>query len=130
MAKIEIEIPDPEKAHKEVYIALDFDGVIAHYDSWEAQGNKVGKPVKYMVSKVKEWLKKGYKVSIFTARLSHSQTTSEVEIQKIQNFLKENGLPETLQITCLKMYYFTHFVDDRAYHVIPNTGVIEGNPEL
>jgi hydroxymethylpyrimidine pyrophosphatase-like HAD family hydrolase len=129
MAKTEIDIPDPSKVHKEIHIALDFDGTIAEYESWEKQGHKVGKPIKPMVDNVKRWLKKGYKVSIFTARLSHSRVESEQAIRLIEQFLEENGLP-ILQITCMKMYYFTHFIDDKAYHAELNQGWIEGKTGL
>lgn len=129
MAKTEIDIPDPSKTHKEVHIALDFDGTIAEYESWEKQGHKVGKPIKLMVEAVKRWLKKGHKVSIFTARLSHSRLESEQAIQLIEQFLKENDLP-VLQVTCMKMWYFTHFIDDKAYHAELNKGWIDGNHGL
>jgi len=125
--KFELEIPDPKKAHKEIHIAVDFDGTLAEYDTWEFQGNEFGKPIKPMIDNVKRWLKKGYKVSIFTARLSHSRVESEQQIILIQEFLKENGLPESLPITCIKSYWFTHFVDDKAYHAELNKGWIEPN---
>ena len=126
MAKTELEIPvpDPNKNHKEVHIALDFDGTLAEYESWDFQGHKIGPPIKPMVDNVKRWLKKGYKVSIFTARLSHSRSESEQQIALIERFLEENDLP-ILQITCIKMWYFTHFVDDKAYHAELNKGWIE-----
>lgn len=124
MAKTEISVPDPSKKHKEVHIALDFDGTLAQYESWDFQGHKIGEPIKPMVDNVKRWLKKGYKVSIFTARLSHSRPESEQQIALIEQFLRENDLP-ILQITCMKMWYFTHFVDDKAYHAELNKGWIE-----
>ena len=124
MPKTELEIPDPKKNHKEVHIAVDFDGTLAHYDTWEGQFHNVGAPIKPMVENVKRWLAKGYKVSIFTARLSHSRVESEQAIAAIEKFLVDNGLP-ILQITCMKMYYFTHFVDDKAYHAEKNKGWIE-----
>lgn len=126
MKQVELN-PSVAKKHKEEHYAVDFDGVLAHYSSWEEQGNQVGKPIQPMIKKVKSWLRKGIKVSIFTARLTHGAIESEKQILLIQNFLRENDLPDNLQITPLKMSYFTHFVDDRAYHVIPNTGIIEGN---
>lgn len=124
MNSIEFAIPDPKRTHSEIHIALDFDGTLAQYESWEKQGHQIGKPIKPMVANVKRWLKKGYKVSIFTARLSHSRPESDQQIALIERFLKENDLP-ILQITCMKMSYFTHFVDDRAYHAETNKGWIE-----
>lgn len=127
MEEIEIK-SNSDKKHSEEHFAVDFDGVLAKYDNWEKQGNEVGEPIKPMVKKVKGWLSKGIKISIFTARLSHGNLESERQIALIQKFLKDNGLPETLPITCIKSYWFTKFFDDRAYRVISNTGVIEGNP--
>jgi hypothetical protein len=129
MSKIELNAT-PAKKYDEVHIALDFDATLADYKNWDSQGNVVGKPIKRMVENAKEWLKKGYKISIFTARLSHGYAESEKQIVLIQKFLKENGLPTDLQITCMKMHYFTIFIDDKSYHCIPNTGVIEGNTGL
>lgn len=117
-------VPDPSKAHKEIHIAVDFDGTLAEYEGWDKQGHIIGKPIKPMVENLKRWLKKGYKVSIFTARLSHSELESAQAIQLISQFLLENGLP-ILPITCMKMYWFTHFVDDKAYHAELNKGWIE-----
>lgn len=129
MDKTEIEIPDPSKTHKETHIAVDFDGTLAEYAGWEQQGHLVGKPIKPMVDNVKRWLKKGHKVSIFTARLSHSELESAQAIQLIHKFLVDNGLP-ILPVTCMKMYWFTHFIDDKAYNAEENKGWISPNPKL
>ena len=128
---VEIEYPkNPAGEHKEVHVFVDFDGTMAHYDSWEQQGNNVGKPIKPMIEKIKGWLKKKYKISVFTARLTHGAVESEKQIGLIQQFLRENGLPDTLPITCMKMHYMTHQICDRAFHVVKNTGHIEGNTGL
>lgn len=123
MQKLEIEamVPKTPTDHEQVHIALDFDGTLASYDSWSRQGNNIGKPILPMVKKVREWLSKGYLVSIFTARTSQPDAAQSVAL--IQEFLRENGLPD-LPITCMKMHYFTHYVDDKAYHAIRNTGHI------
>jgi hypothetical protein len=76
MQKVEIDVVPAPQTHKEIHIALAFDGTLAHYDKWQGQYNKVGAPIPLMVSQVKDWLKRGYKVSIFTARLSHSNLES------------------------------------------------------
>ena len=120
----------PAQDHKQVHIALDLDGTLAHYETWDKQGNEMGKPIKSMVEKVKQWLKKDYRVSIFTARLTHGALESERQISIIQKFLKENGLPDNLQITPIKFHYFTHIIDDKAFHVVFNTGHIEGKTGL
>lgn len=116
----------PVEYHKDVHIALDFDGTISEYHGWHGDQSTVGKPIPAMVEHVKRWLAKGYKVSIFTARLSHSHEESLMAIAAIHKFLRECGLPE-LPITCMKMWYFSHFIDDKAFHAVKNVGVIEGD---
>jgi hypothetical protein len=73
-------------------------------------------------------LAKGYKVTIFSARLSH--TSDKLTEQKwfIDDFCKKNGLP-FLPMTCIKGMDATHFIDDKAYHCVPNTGEILNCPE-
>jgi hypothetical protein len=129
MQKIEIDAAN--KTHKQIHIALDFDGTLAYYDKWDGQFNNVGPAIPRMVANVKNWLAKGYKITIFTARLSHSHEETEASVKAIKQFLKDNGLPE-FDITAVKMHYFTHFVDDKAYHVAKNSGIVEGmeNPQV
>lgn len=107
--------------HKKIHIALDFDRTLAYHNNEPT--HTIGKPIAPMVKNVKKWLAKGYDVSIFTARLSHNQIESARQIELIQKFLVDAGLP-VLPITCMKMYYFTHIIDDRAYHCEPNKGII------
>ncbi|RTL01287.1 MAG: hypothetical protein EKK57_05060 [Proteobacteria bacterium] len=114
--------------NKTIHIALDFDKTLSQYESsWKAR--KVGTPIQPMVENVKRWLSKGYKVSIFTARVA---TMDSIELysqrEMITNFLKDAGLPE-LPITAQKLKSFTHFIDDKAFHVVPNTGEILNCPE-
>lgn len=107
---------------RKIHIALDLDKTLAYYESkWRAK--KVGEPIRPMVDKVKYWLSKGYKVTIFSARLSHSGDELVKQIHLIKEFLLEAGLPN-LDKTAIKRMEFTHFIDDKAYHVKPNTGEI------
>lgn len=114
--------------NKNTHIALDLDKTIATYESnWRAR--KVGDPIVPMVSNILKWLNKGYKVSIFTARLA-KDNLQEIQKQEkmISGFLRSAGLPQ-LPMTCIKHAHFTHFLDDKAFHVIPNTGQIQNCPE-
>jgi histidinol phosphatase-like enzyme len=117
-----IELDATENKQKKAHIALDLDGTLAYYDGYK--NGEIGKPIPKMLEQLKSWLAKGYKVSIFTARLSHTGEAAK-QTALIEKFLEENGLPK-LNITCTKMYYFTHFVDDKAYHAEKNKGVIHG----
>jgi hypothetical protein len=107
---------------KRIHIALDFDKTLATYDSKDGIW-KLGEPIKPMVEKVKEWLSKGYRISIFTARMAHSAATQKMQERLIHEWLVNNGLPK-LDVTAIKHPDFSHFIDDKAYHVEPNTGRI------
>lgn len=110
-----------------ISIAVDLDKTLANYESkWKAQ--KVGPAIPKMIEYVKNWLSKGYKVTIFTARLSHEGADLYNQINLIQKFLDENDLGY-LEMTCIKKTEFTHFIDDKAYHCVPNTGEILNLPE-
>lgn len=112
--------------NKNIHIALDLDKTLAYYESkWRAK--KVGAPIPPMVDKVKLWLSKGYKVTIFSARMSHTGEELATQIHLIQRFLFEAGLPN-LEKTAIKRMEFTHFIDDKAFHVEPNTGLIVNCP--
>jgi hypothetical protein len=118
------------KNNKNVHIALDFDKTLAHHESgWGI--SKVGDAIEPMLIKVKDWLSKGYKITIFTARVSEDKPTLMIceQIDFIQGFLAKNNLP-ALPITANKYPHFTHFVDDRAYHVERNTGKISDSIDI
>lgn len=109
---------------KEIHIALDLDNTLVEYlgDTFI-----IGAPIPEMLSNLKFWLNKGYKVSIWTARVSlfdgHSQEYVSFQHSLIQNWLLRNGLP-LLDITSDKKPSFTHFIDDKAFRVIKDTGKI------
>jgi len=100
------------------HIALDFDGTLAHYDKWKGVG-VYGPPIEFMVNKVKELLKDGHEVTIFTARGGNP-----ADIEAIQKWLVAAGLP-ALNVTNTKYFFFTEFWDDRALHIVKNTGMTE-----
>ena len=116
--------------NKNVHIALDMDKTLAHHESgWGIK--YIGEPITPMVNKVKEWLAKGYKVSIFTARVCDDKPDGMIkqQIDLITGFLIKAGLPK-LPITAMKSPNFTHFIDDRAYHVERNTGIISDKIDI
>jgi hypothetical protein len=118
---------------KNIHIALDLDKTTAFYESkWRAK--KIGPILEPMKQNILRWLAKGYKVTIFTARVEgleskwaedHDEAVAQREM--ILQFLQDNGLPQ-LYITATKLKSFTHFVDDKAWHVEPNTGLIDNCP--
>lgn len=113
---------------KRIHIALDFDKTLAYHESsWGI--SRVGEPIPSMLKKVKEWVAKGYKITIFTARLSHDLVQSKAQERLIKDFLAKNDLPD-FDVTSTKKPYFSHIIDDRAYHVFPNTGILQGELDL
>ena len=112
---------------RNIHIALDLDKSLAYYEShWRAK--KIGPPIQKMIDNVNKWLAKGYKITIFTARMSHIGEDLENQKRMIKSFLFLAGLPN-LDMTCIKHQGFTHFIDDKAYHCVPNTGEILNCPE-
>lgn len=104
-------------------IAVDLDGTLATYDKWLALTH-IGDPVPNIVEMVKQKLRDGYRVKIFTARcygLNHEKKR-EFEAAISRWTLKHIGVE--LEATCMKEPSMIEFWDDRAIAVEKNTGVI------
>jgi len=115
-----------------IHIAIDFDKTLAYHET-EWGESRVGEPIMPMVQFLKMCLSKGYPVTIFTARVSptyHSDEEIKQAMLNIREFLAKIGVTQDLPITCEKQPIFTHIFDDRAYHVIPNQGLITPRPTL
>lgn len=96
-------------------IAVDLDKTLAFHHS--GMGIRcIGKPIPKMMKRVRDWIARGDKVVIFTARAGHKGAKPA-----IRKWLKENDLPD-LEITNIKEPSFDVMYDDRAVHVIPNKG--------
>jgi hypothetical protein len=109
------------------YIGVDLDGTLAHYDKWVSV-YFIGPPIIPMVNRVKEWLRKGKRVKIFTARVSRKyhedpnmRTEGEVAEQVIKNWCLQH-VGEELEVTCIKDFDMYEYWDDRAVQVKVNTG--------
>lgn len=105
------------------WIGIDLDGTLAHYDGWKGIEH-VGEPVIPMVVRVRKMIADGEHVKIFTARvygLSGDELTKAV--QPIAKFCIDN-FGHMLDVTCVKDFGMIALYDDRAYHVIPNTGTV------
>jgi len=99
------------------YVAFDLDGTLAEYHGWS---DEIGSPIKPMVDLLMQYVNRGVRVKIFTARANQSE-----QINIIKQWLSNNNLPD-LEITCTKDYLMDHFYDDRAIRVEYNTGRILG----
>lgn len=119
---------------KNIHIALDLDKTLFYHESkWGI--SKIGDPIPKMVERVKGWINKGHRISIFTARACPfafgKDRREESERQKtlIHEALEKAGLPK-FDVTCMKSPSFTHFIDDRAHRVIANTGEMKSDEQI
>lgn len=111
------------------WYGVDLDGTLAHYTSGHGV-ETIGEPIGRMVEFVKGLIKDGYEVRIMTARVWVDGTQDGIahalhQKMMIQNWC-EKHLGKRLAVTNQKDYHMIALYDDRAYHVIPNTGKIVG----
>ena len=100
-------------------IAVDLDGTLAMYDQWRSI-DSIGEPVAVIREAVRQAVKEGAEVHIFTARVSDPSDADEA-MKHIINWLDKYDVPYH-GITAVKHKFFTEFWDDRAIQVIKNTG--------
>lgn len=103
------------------WIGVDLDGTLAQYNGW-VDVSHIGPPIPLMVNRVKEWIKDGQDVRIFTARVSDPEVApiARLAIESWCLVHLDKVLPVTHEKD-LKMYVL---YDDRAVRVERNTGVI------
>jgi hypothetical protein len=117
------------------WIGVDLDGTLAYYNGWK-NTYEIGDPIPLMLARVKEWLREGSDVRIFTARVdgvpqphlhdnkdavSYFQNTDHVR-QVIEAWCLEH-IGQILPITNKKDFHMIELWDDRCVQVIPNTGI-------
>ena len=98
------------------WIGVDFDGTLAEYHGWN--NGLIGKPIPLMMERVRNWVRQGIAVKIFTARACIPE-----QVEPIKAWLVENGLPP-LEVTNQKDFAMIELWDDRCRQVIVNTGVL------
>lgn len=108
------------------WLGVDLDGTLAQYYGWVSE-EYIGEPVVSIVAAINARRAAGWKVAIFTARVSgdaEEAQRAEVAIWKWLDFynIKVEG------ITCTKHKHFSEFWDDRARQVIFNKGHIVESP--
>lgn len=109
------------------WVGVDLDGTLAH-DQFGSI-DEIGKPVKQMVELVKDLLRKGHHVKIFTARANpvsydHPDELKQV-IAAIETWTLQH-IGEVLEVTCSKDYAMIALFDDRAWRVERNSGRVIG----
>lgn len=110
-------------------IAVDFDGTIAKH----TDPPQIGGPVPLMVQRVKDWLREGHKVVIFSARVWPVGTREELtgpaemaheghqQLALVDSWIRAH-IGQRLEITCVKSPTFDLMYDDRGRQVVLNKG--------
>lgn len=108
---------------QEGWHGFDLDGTLAIYDGWQGEQH-IGEPVPEIVALIKDMLSKGATVKIFTARVCDIASRDVEPIRKTIEDWCEKHIGVRLEVTNIKDYAMVSLFDDRAYHVIPNTGKV------
>lgn len=108
---------------KQGWIAVDLDGTLATYDGWKGIKH-IGEPIPKMVEKIKEHIKDGFDVRIYTARVCQGQDGLSVEqIIKIIQKWGIRHIGHCLAVTNVKDFGMITCYDDRATQVFCNIGI-------
>jgi hypothetical protein len=106
---------------RSVVHAVDFDGTLADYDTYLGPLN-FGKPIPKMVDRVKQWLKDGDQVVLFTARVNEPNPNLKLQITLGLHAWCQKNIGQVIEVTATKTKDMTDFWDDRAVQVEKNTG--------
>ena len=91
------------------YILIDMDSCLAHGEGRDT--DPIGEPYSEIVDLVKQWIRDGQEVRIFTAR-----ATTQAGTDNVATWLERHELPP-LKITNVKDYDCALILDDRARQV-------------
>ena len=94
------------------WIGIDFDGTLA-FQEYGAVDEEIGRPLQPMIKRVRDLLRNGNEIKIFTARVHRAN--------EIQDWLEKVGLPR-LEVTNIKDTEMVMLFDDKAVQVERNTG--------
>lgn len=99
------------------WIGVDLDSTLAYYEPGTWKGPKhIGAPIPLMVNRIKRWRAQGRTVKIFTARVCDPEAVPFIEAWCLEH------VGEVLPVTNVKDYSMIALFDDRAFHIVPNTG--------
>jgi hypothetical protein len=107
-------------------LAVDLDGTMAKYDHWRGVEH-VGEPIKDVVDRVKEALRIGIEVWVYTARVAPDmdgtfRADRDLAISTIEDWcLKHIG--RALPVTSTKFREFDEFWDDKTVSVVSNQAI-------
>ena len=105
------------------WLAVDLDGTLAVYDVWSGEDH-IGDLVLPVAEKIKQRVNDGWKVAIFTARVSGQAAEAAYAEGIIWRWLEDNNIANFISgITANKHKHFREFWDDRAIAVVKNHGI-------
>ena len=99
------------------WIGVDLDGTLAQYGGWLGP-ETIGEPIPAMMDRVRNWIRQGKTVKIFTARACVPE-----QIPFVLEWLKKHSL-EGVEVTNVKDFEMLELYDDRCVTVETNTGRI------
>ena|SRR3990172_3745041 len=100
------------------WVGVDLDGTLAVYDHWRGIKH-IGKPIPPTVELIRDLLREGVEVRIFTARVQEGEDA----IRMIEYWC-EMHIGAVLPVTDRKDFSMVYMVDDRAVTVEKNTGKV------
>lgn len=113
-----------EQPQVEEWDGYDLDKTLATHGDWKGPLH-IGEPIQPVIDHLKERLAAGRKVKIFTARVSYQDERVNAAVRKAIEAWCLKHIGVVLEVTCIKDVGMRNLFDDRAFHVEPNTGVIE-----
>jgi len=115
------------------WIGVDFDGTLAHHTTWKG-GEHLGEPIRRTVNRVRNLLRRGYDVRIFTSRVGVTgetnalgETADEAFAARQRELIEawcEAHIGRKLPVTAQKDFNLLWIYDDRCTQLEPNTGVM------
>lgn len=103
-------------------ILVDLDGTLAKYDGWKSTGH-IGDPIPSMVEVVKHFIKNGFTVEIFTARMSDPDSRARMKCREAVLAWTQKHIGVALHPTCVKDFSAIAIIDDRAIRAPFNQGL-------
>lgn len=125
--------PDDVPAGSVGWYGIDLDGTLAYFDEYVSEEH-IGEPVPAMAQRVRELLAAGKDVRIFTARVDGGEVAIAMgnaegrkyqDVDRIRRIIQdytEKHFGKRLPVTNRKDYGMIELWDDRARHIVTNTG--------
>lgn len=112
------------------WVGVDFDGTLVEHHAGDDLYH-IGRPIGAMMDFVRQLLADGREVKIFTARLAFTEPwETRLKQQELLKDWSREHFGVALPATCQKDPGMVALFDDRAFHVVHNTGGVVRPPSL